>query len=311
MQYLDQDAVRRALPWDRLVSALREVFASGCVVPPRTVHTIGVPDDPDGTLLLMPAWQGGRWLVVKTAIVMPGNGARGLPAVSAVVQVFDGTTGEPRAVLDGGEITARRTAAASAMAADTLARRDAEHLLIVGAGRIARNLAEAHCSVRRYRRISIWARRPEAASALAADVAALAPDVASAESLEAAAREADVISCATLSRESLVRGAWLKPGVHLDLVGAYRHDMRETDDEAVRRASIIYVDTFDGALAEAGDLLLAMASGAITRERIGGELADLCRGTGPMRQNETAITLFKSVGTAIEDYAAASLALEA
>ncbi len=310
MRYLDQHAVRCALPWERLIPAIRAVFASGCVVPPRTVHTIAVPDDPDGTLLLMPAWQGGRWLVVKTAIVMPGNGARGLPAVSAVVQVFDGTTGEPRAVLDGGEITARRTAATSAMAADTLARRDAEHLLIVGAGRIARNLAEAHCSVRRYRRLSIWARRTEAASALAADLAGLAPGVEAAGSLEAAAREADVISCATLSREPLVRGAWLKPGVHLDLVGAYRHDMRETDDEAVQRASIICVDTFDGALAEAGDLLLPMASGAITRERISGELADLCRGTGPVRQDDAAITLFKSVGTAIEDYAAASLALE-
>ena len=310
MQYRDQEAVRRALPWDRLVRALREVFASGCVAPTRTVHTIDVPDDQAGALLLMPAWQGGQWIVVKTAIVMPGNGARGLPAVSAVVQVFDGTTGEPRAVLDGEEITARRTAATSAMAADTLARRDAEHLLIVGAGRIARNLAEAHCSVRRYRRVSIWARRAEAAAALAADLSALASDVAAAGSLEAAAREADVISCATLSREPLVRGAWLKPGAHLDLVGAYRHDMRETDDEAVQRASIIYVDTFGGALAEAGDLLLPIASGAITRERICGELADLCRGTGPVRQDEATITLFKSVGTAIEDYAAASLALE-
>jgi alanine dehydrogenase len=311
MRYLDQQAVRRALPWERLIPAIHAVFASGCLVPSRTVHTFEVPGDPDGTLLMMPAWQRGQALVVKTAIVVPGNGARGLPAVSAVVQVFDGTTGEPRAVLDGGEITARRTAATSAMAADMLARPDVGHLLIVGAGRIARNLAEAHCSVRRYQRISIWARRAEAASALAADLSGLAPKVATTESLEAAAREADVIGCATLSREPLVRGAWLKPGVHLDLVGAYRHDLRETDDEAIRRASIIYVDTFDGALAEAGDLLLPIASGAITRAHITGELVDLCRGTGPVRQDETTITLFKSVGTAIEDYAAASLALEA
>jgi ornithine cyclodeaminase/alanine dehydrogenase-like protein (mu-crystallin family) len=310
MRYLDQDAVRRALPWERLVPAIRAVFDRGCVVPTRTVHTIEVSGDPDGTLLLMPAWQGGQWLVVKTAIVMPGNGARGQPAVSAVVQVFDGSTGEPLAVLDGGEMTARRTAATSAMVAETLARHDAAHLLIVGAGRIARNLAEAHCSVRRYRRVSIWARRAEAASALAVDLRELAPVVEAAGSLEMTAREADVISCATLSREPLVRGAWLKPGLHLDLVGAYRHDLRETDDEAVRRASIIYVDTFEGALVEAGDLLLPMASGAITRAQISGELADLCRGTGPGRPGDGAITLFKSVGTAVEDYAAATLALE-
>jgi alanine dehydrogenase len=269
-----------------------------------------IPGEADGTLLLMPAWQGSRWLVVKTAIVTPGNGARGLPAVSAVVQVFDGRTGEPRALLDGGEITARRTAATSAMVADTLARQDAAHLLVVGAGRIARNLVAAHCSVRNYQRISIWARRPEAASALATELRDLSPVVTAAASLEAAAREADVISCATLSHEPLVRGAWLKPGTHIDLVGAYRHDMRETDDEAVRRASIVYVDTFDGALAEAGDLLLPMASGAITRAHISGELADLCRCTGPARPDDSAITLFKSVGTAIEDYAAAALALE-
>ena len=310
MRYLDQAAICQALPWDRLVPALRQVFAAGCEVPPRTVHTMELPGDPDGTLLLMPAWQGGHWLVVKTAIVVPGNGARGLPAVSAVVQVFDGRTGEPCAVLDGGEITARRTAATSAMVAESLARQNAARLLVVGAGRIARNLVEAHCSVRNYRHVSIWARRPEAAAALARELRDLLPMVTPAESLETAAREADVISCATLSREPLVRGAWLKPGSHLDLVGAYRHDMRETDDEAVRRASIIYVDTFDGALAEAGDLLLPMASGAITRAHISGELADLCSGTGPARPDETAITLFKSVGTAIEDYAAAVLAIE-
>lgn len=310
MRFLDQDAVRRALPWQRLIPAIRDVFASGCDVPARTVHTMQVPDEPNGTLLLMPAWQGGRTLVVKTAIVMPGNGARELPAVNAVVLAFDGRTGVPRALLDGGEVTARRTAATSALAADILARQDAAHLLIVGAGRIASNLASAHCSVRRYRRISIWARRPEAAAMLAASLRDIAPEVVAAESLEAAVRDADVVSCATLSREPLVRGAWLKPGVHLDLVGAYRHDMRETDDEAVARAGVIYVDTYDGALAEAGDILQPMASGAITRARISGELAELCRGTGPIRMDETTITLFKSVGTAIEDYAAASLALD-
>jgi ornithine cyclodeaminase len=310
MRFLDQDAVRRALPWERLIPAIRDVFASGCEVPPRTVHTMQVPGEPDGTLLLMPAWQGGKSLVVKTAIVMPGNSARDLPAVSAVVLAFDGRTGEPRALLDGGEITARRTAATSALAADMLARQEAAHLLIVGAGRMATNLASAHCSVRRYRRVSIWARRPEAAEALAASLRDLAPEVVAAETLEVAARDADVISCATLSREPLVLGAWLKSGAHVDLVGAYRHDMRETDDAAVARAGVIYVDTYDGALAEAGDILRPMASGAITRAQISGELAELCRGTAPRRPDEATITLFKSVGTAIEDYAAASLALD-
>lgn len=308
MRFLDQEAVRRALPWDRLIASIRAVFIEGCDVPPRTVHAMGIPDEPDGALLLMPAWQGGQSIVVKTALVMPGNSARGLPAVNAVVLVFDGRTGVPQAMLDGGEVTARRTAATSALVAGELARGDAAHLLIVGAGRVASNLAPAHCSVRDYRRVSIWARREQAARALAASLRGIAPEVVAVDALEPAVREADVISCATLSRQPLVRGAWLKPGAHVDLVGAYLHDMRETDDEVMRRAAIIYVDTFAGALAEAGDILLPMAAGAIARERLAGELQDLCRGTGPGRPDDQAITVFKSVGTAIEDYAAATLA---
>lgn len=310
MRQLDQQAVRDALPWDRLIPAIRAVFAAGCTVPPRTVHTMHMPDEADGTMLLMPAWQGGQSIVVKTALVVPGNGARGLPAVSASVLVFDGRTGALQSILDGGEVTARRTAATSAMVAQELARKDAAHLLIVGAGRIAANLAPAHCSVRRYRRVSIWARRSEAARALAAQLAGIADDVAAVERLEPAVREADVVSCATLAREPLLHGAWLKPGTHVDLVGAYKPEMRESDDDAPRRAAVIYVDTFEGALAEAGDIVQPLASGVIAREQLA-ELADMCRGKGPVRPDDDAITLFKSVGTAIEDYAAASLALEA
>ncbi len=310
MRFLDQPAVRDALPWHRLIPAIRDVFIEGCVLPPRTVHTMQIPGDPGATMLLMPAWQGGQSIVVKAVNIMPGNGARGLAAVSAVVLAFDGRTGALHAILDGAEITARRTAATSALVADALARHDAAHLLIVGAGHIAANLASAHCSVRRYRRVSIWARRPEAARALAARLQDIGPAIDVAETLEPAARDADVISCATLAREPLIHGAWLKPGAHLDLVGGFRPDMREADDAAIRRAAVIYVDTFAGALAEAGDIVQPLASGVLARERIAGELADLCRGTGPRRPDDNAITLFKSVGTAIEDFAATKLAMD-
>ncbi|HTW27746.1 MAG TPA: ornithine cyclodeaminase family protein [Acetobacteraceae bacterium] len=310
MQVIDRSGVRAGLPWDRLVARLREVFAEGCVLPLRTAHSIAIPGDPDATLLLMPAWQGGRAIVVKILNIVPGNSARGLPAVDASVLVFDGQTGVLRAVLDGGEVTARRTAATSAMVADTLARRDAEELLIVGAGRIAANLAAAHASVRRYRRVRIWARRESAAATLARQLSELAPVVKSAPKLEQAVREADVIACATLAREPLVHGEWLRPGAHLDLVGGYTPQMREADDVAIARAGVIYVDTFDGALAEAGDIVQPLASGAITRARIAGELRDLCRGTGPGRDDDAVITAFKSVGTALEDYAAATLVVE-
>src|SRR5438067_1606079 len=129
MRYLDQQAVRQALPWDRLIAAIRSAFAEGCVLPPRTVHTLQVPAEPDASLLLMPAWQNGRSIVLKVATVVPGNTMRGLPTVDAVVLAFDGRDGSLRAVLDGGEVTARRTAAASALVADSLARKDVTHLL--------------------------------------------------------------------------------------------------------------------------------------------------------------------------------------
>ncbi len=309
MRILDEAAVRAALPWPALIAALREAFLAGCEIPLRTQHRIAIPGDPDGTLLLMPAWQGGRLIVVKVVNVMPGNGARGLPAVAASLLAFDGRSGALLALLDGAEVTARRTAAASALAADALARPDAAELLVVGAGRIAANLAEAHCAVRRYRRVRIWARRGEQATALATRLRTLAPDVAAAGSLEPAVRAADVISCATLSVDPLIAGAWLKPGAHVDLVGGYTPQMREADDAAAARAAVVYVDTFEGALAEAGDIVQPLASGALPRARIAGALADLCRRESAARPAADAITLFKSVGTALEDYAAAALAL--
>ena len=309
MRILDADAVRAALPWPALIAALRQAFRDPPEVPLRAQHRIAIPGDPDGTLLLMPAWQGGRLIVVKLVTVMPGNGARNLPAVGASVLAIDGRSGALLAMLDGEEVTARRTAAASALAADALARPDAAELLVVGAGRIAAHLAEAHAAIRRFRRIRIWARREAAAAALAAELAGLAPEVTPAPALETAVREADVIACATLATTPLIRGTWLRPGAHLDLVGGYTPQMREADDEAVVRAGAVYVDTFAGALAEAGDIVQPLASGALTRARITGELADLCREPAGARPDAAAITLFKSVGTALEDYAAAALAL--
>jgi ornithine cyclodeaminase len=311
MRVLDEAAVRAALPWSGLIAALREVFAAGCEVPLRTAHTITVPGDPDALLLMMPAWQGGRLIVVKIVNVVPGNSARALPAVAASLLVFHGRTGALLAMLDGGEVTARRTAAASALAADSLARADAAELLVVGAGRIAANLAHAHCAVRAYRRVRIWARRQDAAASLAGALQGLAPEVSTAASLDPAVRDADVLSCATLAAAPLVRGAWLRPGAHLDLVGGYTPQMREADDDAVRRAGMIYVDTFAGALAEAGDIVQPLASGVIARAQIAGELADLCRAGGKPPRDAEAVTLFKSVGTALEDYAAATLVLGA
>lgn len=310
MLHLDPDATRAALEWRPLIEALRTMFRDGCESPVRHHHDFQVPGEADGTLLLMPAWVPGRYLGTKLATVVPGNGARGLPAVMASYLLNDARTGEMVAMIDGGELTARRTAAASALAADYLARADARHLLVVGTGRLSRNLAAAHASVRPLSRVAVWGRDPEKARAVAEEIAGELDILAQpAGNLEEAVRDADIVSCATLSEAPLVQGAWLKPGSHLDLVGAFKPTMRESDDEAVSRARV-FVDTREGATKEAGDIVQALASGALAEDGIEADLFDLTRGTHAVLRQADDITLFKSVGAALEDLAAAILAFE-
>lgn len=261
-------------------------------------------------LFMVPAWQEGQKIAVKMVCIAPGNSGRGLPAVSASVILFDAVTGKAEAVAEGGELTARRTAAASALAADYLARKDAGTLLVVGAGTIAGQLIPAHCAVRPYRNVLVWARDIAKSERLAQSSVACAENVQVAASLEDACRQSDVITCATLAIEPLVHGAWLRPGTHVDLVGGYRPDMREADDEAVGRArGAIVVDTFDGALEEAGDVIQPLENGTIQRSDLAGDLAALCRNDISGRTSDDQITLFKSVGAALEDYAALRLAV--
>jgi ornithine cyclodeaminase len=310
MRIVSAEVLAAATPYPALIDALAEAFAAGeagCVAPPRAHHGVAVEGEPERTLLLMPAWDRSGVLVVKLVQVVPANATRGLPAVQGQGLVAEAETGAWAAMLDGGELTARRTAAASALAARRLAREDAATLMVVGAGRLSTALIEAHAAVRPIRTVLVWARRPERAEA----VAAWARDrgfEARAVGLEEGARAADVISCATLSTEPLIRGAWLRPGVHLDLVGAFRPDMRETDAEAVGRAEV-FVDTRPGALGEAGDLLQAGREGAFSPDRIRADLFDLCSGAHPGRTDPQAITLFKSVGASLEDFAAAKLVM--
>jgi ornithine cyclodeaminase len=262
-------------------------------------------------LLLMPAWtaaaKDGAYLGVKIVSVYPGNAARGLPSVSGTYLLMRGETGEPLAVIDGQALTLWRTAAASALAASYLARQDSRRLVMVGAGALAPNLIAAHASVRPIAEVLVWNRNPQRAEELAATLFDRPYSVRATTDVESAVRRADIVSCATLSSDPLVKGAWLKPGTHLDLVGAFTPKMRESDDEAVRRARI-FVDTRAGALKEAGDIVQPLAAGIIRDSDIAGDLFELCCGRVAGRQSAEEITLFKSVGTALEDLAAAGLA---
>jgi len=302
------EEVHAALPWLGLADALEAAFVAGDTqVPLRHAHGLG-----DGaSLLLMPAWSSDA-LGVKLVTVMPQAAARGLPTVASSYLLSDRHSGAPLALLDGEALTVRRTAAASALAARHLVHRDARTLLMVGAGRLAPWLVRAHVALRpALSRVGVWARRAAAAEALVTQLRSEGIDASARFDLPAAMAQADVICCATTSTEPLVRGEWLKPGAHLDLVGGFRPDMREADDAAIARCAPIVVDTRAGALAEAGDLVQTLAQGVIGPERISGELAELLRGDCVGRTREDQITLFKSVGTGLEDLAAARLVLRA
>ncbi|MEO8344753.1 MAG: ornithine cyclodeaminase family protein [Betaproteobacteria bacterium] len=307
----DAEAVRARLPWPRMLAALDEALRAEVHAPLRVNHSIEVPGGHTASLLLMPSWRTGRHIGVKLVTVFPGNATRGERAVAAVYVLFDATNGLPLATLDGEELTARRTAGASAYAADKLARADARHLVMVGAGRQCRGLIDAHRHVRPIDQVTIWSRTLAHAQATAEDcVRAGIPARATAD-LEAAVATADIVSCATLSTSPLVLGRWLQPGTHLDLVGAFKRHMRETDDEAMRLADLIVVDDRLAALAEGGDVVLAMESGAIPAAAVAAELRDFARGLHPGRTRDHQITVFKSVGFALEDLAAAEAVIAA
>jgi alanine dehydrogenase len=309
MLQLDAEALAARLDREALIEALDAAFRAPVSAPGRHRHMIepAQPGARGGTLLVMPAWRAGGSLGIKLVTVYPDNAQQGLPTVAATYLLLDASTGVPQALLDGEELTLRRTGAASALASRYLSVADASRLTMIGTGKLAPHLIESHARVRPIREVRIWGRRPERAAAVAASLSRPQLRVEAVDDLEAAVRWADIVSCATLSQQPLLRGAWLRAGQHLDLVGAFNPQMCEADDEALARAEI-YVDTRVGALAEAGEIVGAIARGVIVPQAVRAELTELASGRFE-RSHPAAITLFKSVGTALEDLAAAELAL--
>lgn len=298
--YSRQDVIK-ALPYDRLIAELPRRLLQGAEAPQRHVHTVTQAGEPDASLLMMPAWSASGAGGVKIVNVTPGNVGRDLPAVTASYLLFDAVTGEHKALLDGGELTARRTAAVAAVAAKRLARNDAHRLLLVGSGRIATELAFAYRAVRDIRHVSVYSPTHRNAEKLAHHLRDNGFDAGVCDDLQGGMENADVVACATLSKEPIVRGAWLTSGQHVALIGGYLADMREADDETMERAAV-WVDTV-AALKEAGDVMV------LSEGDIKGTLFDLC-GVDSVAGRENMITVFKSVGDAVQDLAAAAIALE-
>lgn len=307
MQVITASDIESLLDDASLIECLRDAFRGEFTVPLRHRHSIPVAGGSGAVVLLKPAWRPDGPFAVKIVSIFPDNAERALPSVQGMVTLFHGRTGETLAAIDGQALTVRRTAAASALAADYLARHDAARLLVVGTGQLAPALARAHTVVRPIELIEIWGRTPSKANMLAAKLVENGMNARAVTTLPEAAARADIITCATLSPDPIVRGEWLREGCHLDLVGSFSPEMREADDAAMRRARL-FVDTREGALAEAGELVQGIASGAISKADIVAELSELCRGEVVGRGSDEEITLFKSVGTAIEDLAAAELA---
>ena len=309
MKVYDRKDVASSLQYGILIEALREAFSSKITAPERVQHTIKNKNGSDATLLLMPAWKMGEHIGIKIVSVFPENTTRNMSAVHANYFLMDANNGKPIAIMDGTELTLRRTACSSALAADYLVKKKVDTLLMVGTGNLAPHMIKAHCVVRNYSRILIWGRNKEKAERLALSLDIKDKEIVAKNDLKEASNVADVISCATLSQRPLIMGDWIKPGQHLDLVGAFTPDMAEVDSKAVAMSKIV-VDTYEGALSESGELINALKEGRIEKKHILSDLRQLVMEEKNIRNDSNDITLFKSVGTALEDLAAAELVID-
>ncbi len=306
METFDAAAIRAATPWPELMEGISAALVDPAAgAPERHVHPLTLPGGAEGSLLVMPAWRSGDVIGVKAVTYFPTNTGISTPTINAGYLLFDGRSGRLAAVLDGDELTVRRTAATSALAARHLARRDATRLLVAGTGQLAPAVARAHAHGRDLSSVEVWGRDSDRAQGVADDLAGAGLPAAVAGDLDAAVARADLISCVTGASEPLIAGRLLSPGTHVDLIGSFRPDMREADDDTVRRAAV-FVDTRAGAV-RAGDLSHPLASGAISESEILADLADLVAGRHPGRTDPGQITLFKSAGFALADLAAARL----
>lgn len=304
--FIDADAIRDAVPigdlLDAVEAAFRDVAAGRDRSPLRTHVDLG-----EGDLLLMPGVrEGGTGATVKIVTVMTSNAARGMPTVQAVVTWLDASTGTPRALLDGATVTAMRTGAASGVATRLLARADAATLAIIGAGAQAEWQVRAVAAARPITRVLVYSRAPEGREAFAERMAAATGlEVAAVADARSAVAEADVVCCATTSSEPVFDAEWVRPGAHVNGVGAFRLGMAELPPELFARAALVAVDARSAAMAEAGDVVAAIESGLLDEDALV-EIGSIGR-DWPDRRTDEAVTVFKSVGMAIQDVAAAEL----
>jgi len=309
MRIIPSGEIKAILHFPMLMERLRQMFRSGGIVPAEACHPVETYGNSDAVLTLTPAWQIGRHIGVQVTTQFPDNAERKLPCMLGTYLLLDGKSGVPLALIDGPALVLRRAAAASVLAATYLARFDSERLLVVGTGNLAPILIEAYTMVMPIREVLIWGRSFEAARKLAGRYKKGRVRIGATEDLAAAVGGAHIISCATTAAEPVIRGEWLTAGAHVDLIGSRSPERREADDAVMHRGRV-FVDTREGALAKSGEVIHALAAGALREDDIAADLFDLTRGERSGRRFYDQITVFKAVGSALEDLAAAQLAYD-
>ena len=306
---IDAAGVRKSLTMaqciDAMETAMRAVSEKSAAIPPRTIMPLV---DGSGFFGVMPGSMADPLVFgAKVVSVHPANAGTARPTIQGFVVLFDHRTGEPAVMVDGAEITAIRTAAASALSTRLLAREDASSLGIFGTGVQAARHLDAICTVRPIANVRIWARTVERAQAFVAEHQGRSGARLAAVEDPREAAACDVICTVTASPAPVLQGAWVSPGSHVNLVGAYNAQTREADTDLVRRARI-YVDSAESAFNEAGDILIPIEEGAITPDHVVGEIGKVLLGLVPARASASDITIYKSLGLVAQDLVAAHVA---
>ena len=277
-----------------------QLLASGAAV--QGLRAVATSERPPGVAIFNPCFlREGAGYGIKVVSDFYRNGERGLPRMSALIALFDGESGAPRAVLEGGYVTDLRTGAGTALAARHLANRASRVLAVIGSGRVARNQVEGLCAVFGLQEIRVFSRTPERANAFVQNLQRKpGSEIRVATSAEAAVREADLVVVATTSSQPVLRGEWLKPGAFVAAVGAYASDSRELDNETIRRAAGHVIDSRSDCLERAGDFMIPMREGLLSRDQVA-EMAEIVSGTRAARRSPQDIVVYKSSGVPIQD----------
>ncbi len=303
---IDVDFINAHTNYGELISLLEKAFKfSKAEVPLRHHHDFSNHQEKtDSTLLIMPAWNPGKDLGVKIVTINPENDKYNLPSIQGIYIYFDARKGIPIALLEAKALTVKRTAATSALASSFLSKKNASSLLMIGTGALSAELILAHAKVRPIQNVFVWGRNYKKAQAICKELNTENFKVSPVRNIEDIIGKVDIISCATLSKTPLVLGKFLKKGQHIDLVGAYKKDIREADDDTIKKANI-FLDTYKGGLKESGDIVIPLENGILNKNDIKADLFELCQQKKKGRSNDNEITVFKSVGHALEDLTAA------